>query len=77
MMRGWVTGTRFFEIQELTPGSCIFSNGELYQGLLVDFAVPRAIRFKIREAYEQFGEALKAEAEKRWHAGGDLPNKPR
>lgn len=77
MWRGWARSTRFLEIEELAPGSCIFSNGEVFSGLLVDFAVPRAIRPKIRQGFEQMGEALKAEAEKRWHAGGSLPNKAR
>lgn len=73
MWRGWVNATRFMEIEELTKGSCIFSNGEIFSGLLVDFAVPRAIRPKIRQGFEAMSEALKAEAEKRWQASGRAP----
>lgn len=73
MMRGWVKAVRYFEIEELAPGSCIFSNGEIFSGLLTPYAVPRHIRFKIREGFTAMGEALKAEAEKRWQAGGGVP----
>ncbi|HYE44181.1 MAG TPA: SRPBCC domain-containing protein [Caulobacter sp.] len=77
MWRGWASSTRFLEIEELAPGSCIFSNGEVFSGLLVDLAVPRSIRPKIRQGFAAMGEALKAEAEKRWNAGGQAPNKAR
>jgi hypothetical protein len=68
MMRGWVKSVRFLEIEELAPGSCIFSNGEVFSGFLTRYAVPRHIRFMIRDGFTAFGEALKVEAEKRWQA---------
>jgi hypothetical protein len=72
MARGWVKSLRFIEIEELKPGSCIFSNGEIFSGLLTRYMV-RPVRSQIRQGFEAMGEALKAEAEKRWQAGGSAP----
>lgn len=66
-LRGWVTTVRFLEIEELSPGSCIFSNGEIFSGFPVGFAI-KPMRRQIREGFEAMNEALKARAEARWRA---------
>lgn len=61
---GWIRRTRYFEIEKLTDTGCIFSNGELYDGFMTRY-VNRARRRAIREGFELFGEALRAEVLKR------------
>jgi hypothetical protein len=62
MLGGLVKSTRYMEIEELASGSCIFSNGELFEGLLGP-TVARRLRGPIRAGFTAMGEALKARAE--------------
>jgi hypothetical protein len=62
MMGGLIRSTRYFEIEELAPGSCIFSNGEMFEGLIGP-AVARRLRGPIRAGFQAMGEAVKALAE--------------
>jgi hypothetical protein len=62
MLGGLVKSTRYLEIEELAPGSCIFSNGELFGGLLGP-SVARRLGGPIRAGFRAMGEALKARAE--------------
>jgi hypothetical protein len=61
--RGWqFRATRYFEIEELVPGSCIVANGLIVGGLRGEFWFDRHRR-GLREAYAEIGEALRAAAE--------------
>jgi hypothetical protein len=62
MFAGLVKSTRYLEIEQLTPGSCIFSNGEMFEGLLGE-NLPKRLRGPIREGFRTMGEAVKALAE--------------
>lgn len=62
MMGGLIRSTRYFEIEELAPGSCIFSNGEMFEGL-VGPSVARRLREPIRAGFRAMGEAVKSLAE--------------
>lgn len=62
MLGGLVKSTRYLEIEELAPGSCIFSNGEMFDGVLGP-TVARRLRGPIRAGFIAMGEALKARAE--------------
>jgi len=62
MMGGLIRSTRYFEIEELAPGSCIFSNGEMFEGLIGP-AVARRLREPIRAGFRAMGEAVKSLAE--------------
>lgn len=62
MMGGLIKSTRYFEIEELVPGSCIFSNGEMFEGLLGP-TVARRLRGPIRAGFQAMGEAVKSLAE--------------
>ncbi len=62
MMGGLIKSTRYFEIEELVPGSCIFSNGEMFEGLLGP-TVARRLRGPIRAGFQAMGEAVKSRAE--------------
>ncbi|HXU99054.1 MAG TPA: SRPBCC domain-containing protein [Caulobacteraceae bacterium] len=62
MLSGLVKSTRYLEIEELAPGSCIFSNGEIFAGLL-GASVARRLAGPIRAGFRAMGEALKDRAE--------------
>ena len=59
---GLMKTTRYFEIEELTPDSCIFSNGEMFDGLLGPTLAKR-LRRSLREGFRAMGEAVKSLAE--------------
>ena len=62
MLGGLVKSTRYLEIEELAPGSCIFSNGEMFEGALGPTLAQRMAR-PIRAGFAAMGEALKARVE--------------
>jgi hypothetical protein len=62
MLGGLVRSTRYFEIEELVPGSSIFSNGELFGGLLGP-TIARRLRGPIRDGFRAMGESLRDLAE--------------
>lgn len=66
---GLVRSTRYFEIEPLTEAGCIFSNGELFEGLGARF-LPRRLRGRMRAGCAALGEALKAQVEARSGARG-------
>ena len=53
---------RYYEIDELEPGSCIVANGYIFSGLRGESFHDKH-KFALRQACEQIGEALKAKAE--------------
>lgn len=72
MAGGLVSTTRYIEIDTLDAASCIFANGELFQGLLGD----QAARMKgraIRKGFALMGEAMKSRAEAAWRARSGTP----
>lgn len=61
--RGWLFRTvRYFEIEELAPGSCIVSNGVIFSGLRGELFHDRH-RPAIRAAYAEISEGLRRLAE--------------
>lgn len=61
--RGWQFGViRYYEIEELEPGSCIVANGFIFNGLRGEGFHDKHKK-TIRAACEQIGEALKLAAE--------------
>ena len=61
--RGWQFGViRYYEIEELEPGSCIVANGFIFNGLRGEGFHDKH-RKTIRAACEQIGDALKLAAE--------------
>jgi hypothetical protein len=70
MLGGLIKTIRYFEIEELAPGSCIFSNGEMFDGMLGP-RVARRMRGPIRAGFQAMGEAVKSLAER---AAGVEPN---
>ncbi len=59
---GMLKALRYIEIEKLDEASCIFSNGELYSGLLGPFVAKR-MKGAVRAGFASMGEALKAQAE--------------
>ncbi len=72
MMGGLVATTRFLEIEQLEGAGCIFSNGEIFGGLLGPTVAKRMGR-KVYRGFQAMNEALKARAEAAWHAQGGAP----
>lgn len=72
MLGGLVSNTRFLEIEILEEASCIFSNGELFGGLLGPRVAKRVGR-KVYRGFQAMSEALKARAEAAWQAQGGDP----
>lgn len=64
---GMIRGTRYVEIEELAPESCIVANGEIMGGLLGP-TLARSIGGKVYKAIRGMNEALKEQAESRWRA---------
>ncbi|MDO1559603.1 SRPBCC domain-containing protein [Brevundimonas sp. 2R-24] len=63
MNRGLMArSVRYFEIEELDRGSCIFANGEIWSGFLGEFDAKRE-RARRRAAFERISMALKAAVE--------------
>jgi hypothetical protein len=62
MLGGLVKSVRYLEIEELAPSSCIFSNGEIFEGLMGP-TVARRMAGPIRAGFRAMGEALKVRAE--------------
>lgn len=55
---------RYFEIEELTPGACVFANGEIFTGVLGEQEARRNRR-ALKAAFEALSEAVRAEVEPR------------
>jgi len=72
MGNGLVRTYRYIEIEALNENACIFSNGEIFSGLLGPL-VARRLRKPIRRGFAEMGEALKARAE---YAEGLEDNQP-
>ncbi len=64
---GLVRTTRYIEIEVLTETGCIFSNGEIFEGLGSRY-LPTGLRRGIRQGFDAMGEAVKREAEARFAA---------
>ena len=66
-MRGWVRTVRFLEIEKMGPENIVFSNGEIFDGLLGG-STARRQRRQIVEAFETMNEVLKHRCEALWKA---------
>ncbi len=58
----WFRVTRYFEIEELEPGSCIVSNGFIFSGLRGEMFFDRR-RKQLRHGVDAIAEGWKAAAE--------------
>ncbi len=56
---GLVKGVRYFEIEKLADGACIFSKGQLFEGFMTRY-IPAARKRAYRDAFVAFSEALRA-----------------
>ena len=65
MMKGLVKSIRYLEIEALGPTNCVFSNGEIFSGLLGLRAV-RPLRKSNRQGFEAMGEAVRERCETIW-----------
>ena len=65
MFGGLVTSTRYLEIEQLIDTGCIFSNGEMVEGLLGP-RVARRMRGALRAGFGAMGEAVKTRVEATW-----------
>ena len=63
---GMVTALRYIEIEALSEEGSVFSNGQLYKGMMAERLV--GSRREIRDAFAAMGEAVKARAEAAWAA---------
>ena len=58
----WFQSMRYFEIEQLEPGSCIASNGFIFSGLRGEMFFDKH-RKRLRQSVEAVAEAWKAAAE--------------
>lgn len=72
MLGGLVRTIRYIEIDTLSETGCIFSNGELFDGMLGP-TIARRMERPIRAGFAAMGEAVKARAEAAWRAQADAP----
>lgn len=66
MLRGWARTVRFLEIEKMGEENVIFSNGEIFDGLLGP-SIARRMRKPVLEGFEALNEALKTRAEALWN----------
>ena len=59
----WFSSLRYFEIDEIDRGSCIFANGFIFNGLRGEMHFDRH-RKALRTAVDSVAEAMKAAAER-------------
>lgn len=59
----WFSSLRYFEIEEIEPGSCIVANGFIFNGLRGEMYFDRH-RKLLRGAVDSVAEALKTAAER-------------
>lgn len=64
---GWVRTVRYLEIEKMGAENIIFSNGELFDGLL-GRAAARRLRRPIIDGFEAMNEVLKQRSEALWAA---------
>jgi len=67
VMRGWARTVRFLEIEKMGPENSIFSNGEIFDGLLGP-TIARRLRRPVIESFEAMNEELKQRSEALWAA---------
>ena len=60
------------EIEALTETGCIFSNGEIFDGLFEPF-LSRRLRRDLRAGFAAMGAAVKARAEMTWRGASADP----
>lgn len=72
MLMGLVDTTRYLEIEKMSETGCIFSNGEIFDGVLGP-RIARAMRRSIREGFAAMGEAVRDRAEARWREAAGAP----
>ena len=63
---GLLESVRFFEIDTLSETGCIFSNGEMFGGLLGPAPSARRLRGPLRQGFTALGEAMRDRAEALW-----------
>ncbi len=66
MLGGLIKSIRYLEIEQLTESGCIFSNGEMFDGLLGP-TIARRMRGPLRAGFAAMGEAVKARVQLRGH----------
>jgi hypothetical protein len=62
---GLVNTVRYIEIEALSEEGCVFSNGEIYVGMLAPQVVANRKRI-VRQGFTAMGEALRDRAEAAW-----------
>ncbi len=67
LMRGWARTVRFLEIEKMGDENVIFSNGEIFDGLLGP-SIARRLRRPVLEGFEAMNEVLKQRSEALWQA---------
>jgi hypothetical protein len=67
---GLLERVRFFEIDTLSENGCIFSNGEMFGGLLGPELSARKLRGPLRQGFTAMGEAMRDRAEALWQSRG-------
>ena len=66
-LRGLVKTIRYLEIEAKSETGCIFSNGEIFSGLLGP-RVAKPLRPSLKQGFAALGEAVRDRAEARWRS---------
>ncbi|MFZ4607889.1 MAG: SRPBCC family protein [Caulobacter sp.] len=65
MLRGWARTVRYLEIEKMGEENVIFSNGEIFDGLLGP-TIARRMRRKLLDGFEAMNDVLKTRSEALW-----------
>ncbi len=69
MLGGLVRTIRYLEIEAMSETGCVFSNGEIFRGLLGP-TVGRQVRASVKAGFTALGEAVRDRAEALFHERG-------
>lgn len=68
----FIATLRYLEIEALSETGCLFSNGEIFNGMLAG-PIIRPFRRDLQKGFNAMGEAMKAKAEALWQSRGGRP----
>ncbi len=68
----FIASLRYLEIEILSETGCIFSNGEIFQGMLAG-PIIRPFRRDLQQGFNAMGEAMRVRAEALWQSRGGKP----
>jgi hypothetical protein len=68
----FIASLRYLEIEVLNEAGCIFSNGEIFNGMLAGQII-KPFRRDLQKGFNAMGDAMRVKAEALWQSRGGAP----